>query len=106
MKRLATVIFLALASCASDPGTGLYKDVSGKGRQDPQLRMDLAQCDHEANVMAYSRPVQPTPSYYFNDPAAAAAGQNLGIALAQRGPSAGLHRSCMRARGWELVGYE
>jgi hypothetical protein len=109
MKSLLIIAAVAiLASCtAAPPATPLYRDATGAKRGDMELKNDEAACDYEMRAMAYSRPYTPSPNMgYYSNPHIGAGAANIGRALANPSPGEGMYQSCMRARGWQLVGYE
>jgi len=110
MKTIAIALALALTACQGNQAayyqerTPLLRDVTGAGRGMDALRTDEAQCRYELAMAQYSRPYVPGPSVQTGDPGLNAGLRNLqGI---QRGAPPGTGELCMRAKGWEIVGYE
>lgn len=78
MRSAAAILALvALAGCAPRDQTTYWRDYTGTGRVDWQLRQDMAACENQYIVAgAISGTLAPGPAAW---------------------------RSCMEARGWEQV---
>lgn len=118
MRHLHVVLLLVLTACASqgervEQWRDLWNPAKATGEFEPvrsiaDLGQDTAQCDYEmaqAQAVAPQYTLQPQPATSAQGAQLNAAVANLGGAMVSGVPRS-LFYKCMRARGWEFVGYE
>ncbi len=110
-KSLAILIFLA--ACAQTPREGIWRDLQAQGdpnrlRGQYAIEQDKAQCEYDiahARVVAPQRTLNPAPARTQSGARINTSIANLGSALVSGVPPS-FYYKCMRARGWEFLGYK
>jgi hypothetical protein len=104
---IAVACVSGLAACVQAPPnkTALWRDVSGQHRGDSELHTAAAQCNYEISLAEMNAPSRAGPTFQGGEFTTAM--NNIGFAAAnQRPPRQQLEESCMRAKGWQLAGFE
>ena len=106
MRSLIFLLPLLLAACAQSASNrtevwkDLWRDENGQARTKEIGDRDRAQCDYEWRRTAA---LAPETTMQFGG----AYGQEVtNMAKAMSGPGPELFYSCMRARGWQFIGYQ
>ena len=107
------IILILLAACAQAPREGVWRDLQARGdpnglRGQYAIEQDKAQCEYDmarAQAVAPQRTLNPAPAQTHTGAQVNASIANLGSALVSGVPPS-FYYKCMRARGWEFLGYK
>ena len=111
--RKSLMVMIFLTACAQTPREGVWRDLQAQGdpnrlRGQYAIEQDKAQCEYamaRAQTGASQYTLNPAPAQTHSGAQVNASIANLGSALISGVPSS-FYYKCMRAQGWEFLGYK